>query len=127
MKTKLLTFLSAALLCSSVTTDVYAGQLVQCEKRMVPARSKISVQFEKAKPHAIYTAIVKSGAKKASSIKTADALGKLKFPFDSNKKDILAGKKAIPARFIGNEVDVWIYDALGNVIAQKPDTVCTIR
>lgn len=127
MKTKLFTFLSAALLCSSVTADVYAGELARCVKRMLPARSSVAVQAEGVKPGAIYTSVIRSGARTASSIRNANPLGTVKFSYDSNKKDIQAGKKAIHPRFIANDIDVWVYDALGNVVAKKADTVCTIR
>jgi len=127
MNRNLLPLLSVALFFSLTIADASAGDPIKCEKRTSPARSKVSVEVEDLKVGALYTAIIKSGANSVLASKAANGLGVVELDFDSNKKDILAGAKAISPKFIiGSGVDVLVTDAVGNVIIDT-DAVCKIK
>jgi hypothetical protein len=104
---------------SSVAMTASAGEVLKCEKRSSPERSKVSVQAEDLKPGALFTAIVTSGANSATSLPVAaDALGNVEYDFDSNPRDIRAGANPIASSFIvGGTASVSVKDALGNSVA----------
>lgn len=126
MKRSLLSALSCSLLLSFAVSEASAGDLLKCEKRITPARSKISVESEDLKVGALYTAVVKSGVNSIIVSRAANTLGIFKVEFDSNPKDILAGKTKIAPRFIGSVVEVLVTDAMGNTVDQT-SLLCKVR
>lgn len=126
MNRYLVSIFSCALFLSLTITEASAGELLKCEKRTKPARSKISVEAEDLSSGALYTATVSSGNNSALASKAADVAGVIELDFDSNKNYILAGATAITAQFIGNKVSVLITDALGNKVYETT-TACRVR
>lgn len=110
---RFLAFAVSTLLLASVVNDANAGEILKCEKRNSPARSRVSVQVEDLAPGAMYTALIKSGNNAASASKAADIAGKVEIDFDSNPNNVIAGATAISPRFIGSSVSLIVTDAMG--------------
>jgi hypothetical protein len=126
MKHPLLSALSCAFLLSFAVSEASAGDLLKCEKKLSPPRSKISVEAEGLKRGALYTAIVKSGKNSILVSRAANALGVFKVEFDSNPKDILAGKTKISPAFISGAVNVLVTNALGNTV-DETSVLCKVK
>lgn len=122
-----LSILSCALLGSFLATAVQAGDALKCEKRINPARSKISVKAEDLIPGAIYSSIVYSGKNSAVSSIAANSAGEAEFDFDSNMANIMAGAKQIAPSFINQAVTTTVTDAMGSKIINKLSAACRIK
>lgn len=119
--------LSILLFFFCLATNASAGEVLKCEKRNTPARSKISVNAEDLVPGAIYTARVSSGANSKSASQAADPAGVFEIDFDSNRKDILAGATPIGSKFIvGATVKTVVTDAMGGVV-ENTSAACRTR
>ncbi len=126
MKVSLLSLFSCTLLVSFAISEANAGDLLKCERRLAPKRSKISVEAEGLKKGAIYSAVITSGINSIIISKAADSLGTFKVEFDSNPADIKAGKTKISPIFIGSVVDLELTDALGNTI-DDTSLLCKVK
>ena len=117
-KKSIIAAVSFALL-SGMAVTANAGQVLTCEKRNSPERSRASVEVEDLRPGALFTAVVTSGANSATSAPVAaNALGVVEYDFDSNPRDIRAGANPIASSFIvGGTASVSVKDALGNSVA----------
>ena len=125
---KILTLTATALILSFAANQASAGELLKCEKRTRPARSRISVQLEDLTPGAIYTALISSGNNAAQASIAADIAGVAEFDFDSNPADIAAGATRISTGFINTSVSLTVTNALGVQEARTPSPVnCRIR
>ncbi|MGZ8190179.1 MAG: hypothetical protein ACXWTS_03005 [Methylococcaceae bacterium] len=125
-KQSIISTLSCLLLLSCLATNASAGEILKCEKRINPPRSRVSVEVEDLVPGAIYTARVSSGANSKSASIAADSVGVAEYDFDSNPKDIRAGATPIKAKFIDGDVKVVVTDAMGAVV-EKTSAACRIR
>jgi hypothetical protein len=126
-KQSLISMLSIFLCFSCLAFDASAGEVLKCEKRNNPARSKISVNAEDLVPGAIYTARVSSGVNSKSASQAADQAGVFEIDFDSNRKDILAGATPIGTKFIvGAAVKTVVTDAMGGVV-ENTSAACRTR
>ncbi len=125
-KQSILSTLSILLFFFCLATDASAGEVLKCEKRNTPARSKISVNAEDLVPGAIYTARVSSGANSKSVSQAADPAGVFEIDFDSDRKDILAGATPIGTKFIVGVVKVVVTDAMGGVV-ENTSAACRTR
>jgi hypothetical protein len=125
-KQSILSTLSCVLFLSCLATNASAGDVLKCEKRNTPARSRISVNVEDLVAGAIYTARVSSGANSKSVSQAADPTGTVEFDYDSNKKDILAGATPITTKFIVGGVKAVVTDAMGGVV-ENTSAACRIR
>ena len=125
-KQSILSTLSCLLFLSCLATNASAGEVLKCEKRNTPARSKISVDVEDLVPGAIYTARVSSGATSKSVSQAADPAGVVELDYDSNRKDILAGATRIAPVFISGVVKAVVTDAMGGVV-ENTSAACRTR
>ena len=109
-----------------LVTAVQAADVeVRCEKRIAPARSRVSVDVRNIKP-GTYVAAIASGSNAAASAPEATVGDEVAFDFDSNPKDIAAGASAISKTFIqGNQVTAQIVDGTNTVVAQGVGTCRT--
>jgi hypothetical protein len=126
LKQSILSTLSCFLFLFCLATDASAGEVLKCEKRNTPARSKISVNAEDLVPGAIYTARVSSGANSKSVSQAADPVGVFEIDYDSARKDIQAGATPIGTKFIVGAVKVVVTDAMGGVV-ENTSAACRIR
>ncbi len=125
---KILSLTASALILSFAANQASAGELLKCEKRSRPARSKVSVEIEDLTPGAIYTAMISSGNNASQATIAADIAGVAEFDFDSNPADIAAGATRISSGFIGTSVSLIVTNALGVQEARTPSPVnCRIR
>jgi hypothetical protein len=125
-KQSILSTLSCLLFFFCLATNASAGEVLKCEKRITPARSKVSVNVEDLVPGAMYTARVSSGANSKSASLAADPAGVFEIDFDSNRKDILAGATPIGANFIVGVVNAVVTDAMGGVV-ENTSAACRTR
>ena len=109
-----------------LVTAVQAADVeVRCEKRIAPARSRLSVDVRNIKP-GTYVAAIASGSNAAASGPEATVGDEVAFDFDSNPKDIAAGASAISKTFIqGNQVTAQIVDGTNTVVARGVGTCRT--
>ena len=100
---------------------------VRCEKRIAPARSRVSVDVRNIAP-GTYVAVIASGANTAASAQQGTIGDEVQFDFDSNPNDIAAGANVISKTFIqGTQVVVLqIVDASNTVVAQGAGS-CRVR
>lgn len=125
---KILTLIATTLILCFSVNQASAGELLKCEKRIRPARSKVSVGVEDMTPGAIYTGIISSGNNSAQASIAADIGGIVEFDFDSNPADIAAGATRISSSFIGSNVSLIVTDAMGVQVAKTPSPVsCRVR
>ena len=125
-KQSILSMLSILLFFFCLAFDASAGEVLKCEKRNNPARSKVSVNAEDLVPGAVYTARISSGANSKSVSQAADPAGVFKVDFDSNRKDILAGATRIAPVFIVGVVKAVVTDAMGGVV-ENTSAACRTR
>ncbi len=127
MKKFLMLIATTLILCFSVN-QASAGELLKCEKRNRPARSKVSVEVEDLTPGAIYTGLISSGNNSAQASIAADIGGVVEYDFDSNPADIAAGATRIASGFIGSNVSLIVTDAMGVQVEKTPSPVgCRVR
>ena len=124
-KKSILAALSSLLLFCWVA-NASAGDVLTCEKRNSPARSRASVGVEDLKPGKLYTATVTSGKNSSSASQISDAFGNVEVDFDSNAKDILAGAATLTKTFIvSSTLAVSVTTASGAIV--NTSAVCKIR
>lgn len=126
MKKSILTVV-AFLFLSCLAANASAGQVLKCEKRNTPQRSRLSVEVGNLAPGALFSARVSSGANSVTSKPAAaDTLGVVRFDFDSKPADILAGATPVASNFIVGNAATTVTDALGTVVASA-SAVCTVK
>ena len=123
-KSILATLSSLLLFC--LVANASAGDVLTCEKRNSPARSRASVGVEDLKPGKLYTATVTSGKNSSSASQIADAFGNVEVDFDSNAKDILAGAATLTKTFIVRDT-VALSVTTGSVEIVNTSATCKIR
>ena len=99
---------------------------VRCERRIAPARSRVSVDVRNI-ASGTYAAAIQSGTNSAISPLAGTIGDEVAFDFDSNPKDVRAGATAISKTFIqGNTVTAQIVNAANQIVAQGAG-VCRVR
>lgn len=117
---------AGALVFSLSVSTASAGDLIKCERRTNPARSKIRVEAENLLSGAMYSATVFSAGGSALAWGAADPAGKVHFEYDSNPNNILAGATAINANFVVNQASTTVTDAMGNPVASG-SAACKVK
>jgi hypothetical protein len=118
--------LAATLVAQLGAPALAADVEVRCEKRIAPARSRVSVDVRNI-AGGTYVAAIASGANTAVSAPDQTVGDEVAFDFDSNPKDIAAGANPIAKTFIvGNQVVAQILNTAGAVVAQGAG-VCRVR
>jgi hypothetical protein len=105
----------------SLASAAAATIRIRCEKRLSPARSRISVDGNNLSPLiGTFSARVRSGGVVVTADAQAAIGDEVEFDFDSNPNNIAAGATPIPADYIvivsGPDVQAQILDASGAVV-----------
>lgn len=99
---------------------------LRCERRLNPARSRVSVDVRNAAA-GIYAAAIASGENDAVAAPEATIGDEVEFDFDSNRADVRRGATAIPPTFIvDGQVTATVFDAAGGILVSGSAT-CQVR